>query len=247
VFDTYTSALHYATAGHLPPVVISGGEARVLEVTPAPPLGAFPYGRCPEHELSLESGEILLLYTDGLVERRGVPLSTGIEALAKAVRDATTPEDACASAIADLVPVVGLNDDVAIVSLQSAIVPNELHLTLPAEPRTLSHVRRVLRRWLNERGADDGDIAEMTIAVSEACANAIEHAYAPSPATFELHGWANNGNITVTVRDDGHWRPPRGHNRGRGLSIIVAAMDDVQIDRTADGTEVVMRRHITGK
>jgi serine phosphatase RsbU (regulator of sigma subunit)/anti-sigma regulatory factor (Ser/Thr protein kinase) len=247
VFDTYTSALHYATAGHLPPLVISGGETRVLEVTPAPPLGAFPYGRCPEHELSLESGEILLLYTDGLVERRGVPLSTGIEALAKAVRDATTPEDACASAIADLVPVVGLNDDVAIVSLQSAIVPNELHLTLPAEPRTLSHVRRVLRRWLNERGADDGDIAEMTIAVSEACANAIEHAYAPSPATFELHGWANNGDITVTVRDDGHWRPPRGHNRGRGLSIIVAAMDDVQIDRTAEGTEVVMRRHITGK
>ncbi len=88
-------------------------------------------------------------------------------------------------------------------------------------------------------------IAEMTIAVSEACANAIEHAYAPSPAMFELHGWADNGEITVTVRDDGHWRPPRGQNRGRGLSIIDAAMDDVQIDRTADGTEVVMRRHIT--
>ena len=247
VFDTYTSALHYATAGHLPPVVISDGEARVLDVTPAPPLGAFPYGRCLEHELSLESGEILLLYTDGLVERRGVPLIAGIEALATAVQGATTAEEACASAVADLVPLVGLSDDAAIVSLQSAFVPNELHLMLPAEPKTLSHVRRVLRRWLNERGADEGDIAEMTIAVSEACANAIEHAYAPSPATFELHGWANNGEITVTVRDDGHWRPPRGSNRGRGLSIIVAAMDDVQIDRTADGTEVVMRRHITRK
>jgi anti-sigma regulatory factor (Ser/Thr protein kinase)/putative methionine-R-sulfoxide reductase with GAF domain len=245
VFDTYTSTLNYATAGHLPPVVISGSDTRVLDVTPAPPLGAFPYGRCPEHELSLQSGEILVLYTDGLVERRGIPLSTGIEALATAVRPATTPEEACAFAVADLVPVVGLSDDVALVALQSAIVSNELHLTLPAEPKTLSHVRRVLRRWLNERGADEGDIAEITIAVSEACANAIEHAYAPSPATFELHGWANNGEITVTVRDDGHWRPPRGHNRGRGLSIIVAAMDDVQIDRTADGTEVVMRRYIS--
>jgi len=247
VFDTYTSSLQYATAGHLPPVVISDGEARALDVTPAPPLGAFPYGRCPEHELSLHSGEILLLYTDGLVERRGVPLSAGIEALATAVQSSTTPEEACALAIAELVPVVGLRDDVAIVSLQSAFVPNELHLTLPAEPKTLSHVRRVLRRWLNERGADEADIAEMTIAVSEACANAIEHAYAPTPATFELHGWAHNGEITMTVRDDGHWRPPRGQNRGRGLSIIVAAMDDVQIDRTADGTEVVMRRHINPK
>jgi serine phosphatase RsbU (regulator of sigma subunit)/anti-sigma regulatory factor (Ser/Thr protein kinase) len=247
VFDTYTSALTYATTGHLPPVVISNGEARVLEVSPAPPLGAFPYSRCLEHELSLRSGEILLLYTDGLVERRGVPLSTGIEALAAAVKSATTPEEACEFAVADLVPVVGLNDDVAIVSLQSAFVPDELHLTLPAEPKTLSHVRRVLRRWLNERGADESDIAEMTIAVSEACANAIEHAYAPSPATFELRGWADNGEITMTVRDDGHWRPPRGQNRGRGLSIIVAAMDDVQIDRTAEGTEIVMRRHITRK
>jgi len=247
VFDTYTSVLHYATAGHLPPVVVSRSETRVLDVTPAPPLGAFPYGRCPEHELSLESGEILVLYTDGLVERRGIPLSTGIEALAAAVRGAATPEDACASAFADLVPLVGLSDDVALVALQSAIVPSELHLTLPAEPKTLSHVRRVLRRWLNERGAGEGDIAEITIAVSEACANAIEHAYAPTPATFELHGWANDGEITVTVRDDGQWRPPRGHNRGRGLSIIVAAMDDVQIDRTADGTEVVMRRYLARK
>ena len=244
VFDTYNSTLQYATAGHLPPLVISDTGVRTLEVTPAPPLGAFPYGRCPEHELSLGSGEMLLLYTDGLVERRGVPLSTGIDALANAVGGATTPEHACSLAVANLVPSDGLRDDVAIVSLQNAVVPAELHLTLPAEPRTLSHVRRILRRWLSARGADEADLAEMTIAVSEACANAIEHAYAPSPATFELHGWADDGEITMTVRDSGRWRAPRGQNRGRGLSIIVAAMDDVQIERTAEGTEVVMRRRL---
>ncbi len=244
VFDTYTSQLQYATAGHLPPLVISGAEARVLEVTPAPPLGAFPYGRCPEHELSLGSREMLLLYTDGLVERRGVALSIGIDLLASAVRDAGTPEDACAFAVAKLVPPDGLLDDVAIVSLQNAAVPAELHVTLPAEPKTLAQVRRILRRWLNERGADEAEVAEMTIAVSEACANAIEHAYSPSPATFELQGWVRDGEITMTVRDSGRWRAPRGQNRGRGLSIIVAAMDDVQIDRTAEGTEVVMRRRM---
>jgi GAF domain-containing protein/anti-sigma regulatory factor (Ser/Thr protein kinase) len=247
VFDTYTSVLQYATAGHLPPLVISGSAARVLEVTPAPPLGAFPYGRCPEHELSLESSEMLLLYTDGLVERRGVALSAGIEVLANAVNRARSPEEACALAVAKLVPPEGLRDDVAIVALENAAVPSELHVTLQAEPKTLAYARRILRRWLNERGADEGDVAEMTIAVSEACANAIEHAYAPSPATFELHGWARNGEITMTVRDGGRWRAPRGQNRGRGLSIIVAAMDDVQIDRTAEGTEIVMRRRIGPK
>ncbi len=244
VFDTYTSQVCYATAGHLPPVVISGGEARALEVTPAPPLGAFPYGRCPEHDLELQSGDMLFLYTDGLVERRGTPLNLGIEALATAVRGARTPEEACTFAVAELVPYDGLRDDAAIVALQNSAVPLELHLRLPAQPRTLAHVRRVLRRWLLARGADEADVAEVTIAVSEACANAIEHAYSPAPANFELDAFGPDGEITVAVRDEGRWRAPRGSNRGRGLSIMVAAMDDVQIERTETGTEVVMRRRL---
>jgi GAF domain-containing protein/anti-sigma regulatory factor (Ser/Thr protein kinase) len=244
VFDTYTSTVQYATAGHLPPIVVSGAEARVLEVTPAPPLGAFPYGRCPERELTLETGEMLFMYTDGLVERRGVPLSDGIDNLARAIAGARTPGDACAFALAEMVPIDGLPDDVAIVALQNSAVPAELRLRLLAEPKTLAQVRRILRRWLRDRGANARDVAEMTIAVSEACANAIEHAYSPAPATFELHASAQNGEVTVTVRDSGQWRVPRGENRGRGLSIITSAMDDVQVERTESGTEVVMRRRL---
>ncbi|HKO27355.1 MAG TPA: SpoIIE family protein phosphatase [Solirubrobacteraceae bacterium] len=244
VFDTYSSRVCYATAGHLPPIVISGAEARALEVTPAPPLGAFPYGRCPEQELDLAGGEMLFMYTDGLVERRTVPLNQGIEALAGAVAGARTPEAACVLAMAKLVPDEGLRDDAAIVALQNSAVPAELHMRLPAQPKTLAHVRRVLRRWLISQGADEGDVAEVTIAVSEACANAIEHAYSPAPAAFELHATADDGEVTVAVRDEGRWRPPRGSNRGRGLSIMVAAMDDVQIDRKDTGTRVVMRRRL---
>lgn len=244
VFDTYTSTLQYATAGHLPPIVISDSDTRMLEVTPAPPLGAFPYGRCPEHELALGAGETLLLYTDGLVERRGVALTEGIESLMVAVRGASTAEDACVFSVEAMVPAEGLRDDVAIVALQNAAVPAELQLRLPADPRTLAQVRRILRRWLIDRGAAEPDVAEVTIAVSEACANAIEHAYAPAPATFELEASANAGQVTVVVRDQGRWRAPRGQNRGRGLSIIVAAVDDVQIERTDAGTEVVMRRRL---
>ncbi|HTU88321.1 MAG TPA: SpoIIE family protein phosphatase [Solirubrobacteraceae bacterium] len=244
VFDPYSSTVQYAAAGHLPPVVISADGARVVDVTPAPPLGAFPYGRCPEHEFPVDSGEIVFLYTDGLVERRGTPLSDGIEALAEAVRGASSPEEACLAAVADLVPVEGLRDDVAIVALQNSPVPSELHLRLPAEPRTLAQVRRILRRWLVERGGEEADVAEVTIAVSEACANAIEHAYSPAAASFELDAWGDNGDITVVVRDAGQWRAPRGENRGRGLSIIAAAMDDLQVERLPTGTEVVMRRRL---
>jgi serine phosphatase RsbU (regulator of sigma subunit)/anti-sigma regulatory factor (Ser/Thr protein kinase) len=245
VFDPYSSTVQYATAGHLPPVVTGPSGSHAIEVAPAPPLGAFPYGRCPVVEFSLATDEILFLYTDGLVERRGVPLSDGIEALVSAVEGATSPEEACGAAVADLVPVMELRDDVAIVALQNSSVPAELHLRLPAEPKTLAQVRRILRRWLVDRGGSERDVAEVTIAVSEACANAIEHAYSPAPASFELHACATNGDVTVAVRDAGQWREPRGEeHRGRGLSIIAAAMDDVHVDRLDDGTEVVMRRRL---
>ena len=247
VFDTYNFTVQYATAGHLPPVVTGASGTRTIDVVPAPPLGAFPYGRCPEHEFSLEDDEILFLYTDGLVERRGVPLNDGIEALARAVEGSLSPEEACVAAVADLVPLTGLRDDVAIVAVQNSPVPAELHLRLPAEPRTLAQVRRIVRRWIIARGGDETEVAEVTIAVSEACSNAIEHAYSPAPASFELHAWGDNGDITVAVRDDGQWRSPRGENRGRGLSIIAAAMDDVRIDRGNGGTEVVMRRRLSGR
>jgi anti-sigma regulatory factor (Ser/Thr protein kinase) len=105
-------------------------------------------------------------------------------------------------------------------------------------------VRRVMRRWLRERGADADDVNEMTLAVGEACANAIEHAYSPAPAWFELDATESEGEVTVAVRDTGRGREARGENRGRGLRIIDAAMSDVELTSTSTGTKIVMRRRL---
>ena len=48
----------------------------------------------------------------------------------------------------------------------------------------------------------------------------------------------------VTVADTGNWRPPRGENRGRGLTIIETATDEFEINTSERGTEIVMRRRI---
>jgi anti-sigma regulatory factor (Ser/Thr protein kinase) len=82
------------------------------------------------------------------------------------------------------------------------------------------------------------------MAVSEACANAIEHAYSPGPNEFHLHGSGDDGSVTLIVRDTGRWREPRGYDRGRGLGIMDAAMDKVDIDRSATGTVITMRRRL---
>ncbi|HLY48136.1 MAG TPA: SpoIIE family protein phosphatase [Solirubrobacteraceae bacterium] len=253
IFDPETGRLRIATAGHPPPVIISPRGARVVDVAPGAPLGGFPYGTCPEQEVSLETDEIVVLYTDGLVERRGVPLTESIEKLVVALTGAGTAERACQVAVSDLVPEEGLADDVAIVAMQSTRIPEALELELPADPSVLSGTRRLLRRWLRERGADEPLVSELALAANEACANAIEHAYAPGPASFQLNARVEHKNgsdhatVVIRVADNGQWRAPRGENRGRGLTIIETAVDDFDVNTSSEGTEVVMRRRLEAR
>jgi anti-sigma regulatory factor (Ser/Thr protein kinase) len=128
--------------------------------------------------------------------------------------------------------------------VQTTPVEEELDLQLPADPQVLSRVRRIVRRWLLSKAATENDLAEVTIAVNEACANAIEHAYSPLPALFELTAVVEDDQLTVRVRDGGRWRSPRGTNRGRGLIVMEAAMDSVEVTRTDGGTDVVLRRRL---
>jgi GAF domain-containing protein/anti-sigma regulatory factor (Ser/Thr protein kinase) len=244
VFDPETGILRLATAGHPPPVIVSKGSSRLIEITPCAPLGGFPYGSCPTHELSLEPGEILVLYTDGLVERRGIPLTTTLDELVEVLRPASSAEGACRIAINGMVPEEGVGDDVAVLAIQRTEIPLELHLQLSAEPNMLARVRRLLRRWLHERGATSPTVAEITLAVNEAAANAIEHAYPPGPAKFWVDATRTADAVTITVRDTGQWRPARGENRGRGLTIIESAMDEVEVSTSATGTEIVMRKRL---
>ena len=253
VFDPETGRLRVATAGHLPPIIVSDTATTVLDLSPGAPLGGFPYGTWPEHDISLRTGETIVLYTDGLVERRGIPVTEGIDELATVVCAARTAEGACDLAIESMVPREGLADDLAILAMQNSGVPQELALELPADPAALSGARLLLRRWLRERGAEEPLLSEVALAANEACANAVEHAYAPGPASFELaaravgdeDGAQASGEVEIIVRDTGVWRRPRSEHRGRGLTIMKSATDHLHIDTSDRGTEVVMRRSLT--
>jgi anti-sigma regulatory factor (Ser/Thr protein kinase)/putative methionine-R-sulfoxide reductase with GAF domain len=246
VFDSDTGSLHYASAGHLPPAFLSAdGRAWVVEFPLAPPLGAFGYKPCPQHELSLEQGEMMLLYTDGLIERPRVPLPASIELLVEAVRGVHHPEDACLMAMDQLVPQRGPRDDVAVIAMRNDPIPAILDLELAADATMLAHARRMLGLWLSQYELEREVAMEITIAVSEACANAIEHAYGPARGSFAIHAEARDGVIVVKVTDRGRWRAPRGDNRGRGLKIMEAAMDGVELAAGEHGTEVLMRRRLS--
>jgi anti-sigma regulatory factor (Ser/Thr protein kinase) len=87
-------------------------------------------------------------------------------------------------------------------------------------------------------------VYDITLATGEACTNAIEHAYAPGEASFDLEARHVADDVLVTVRDYGSWRPPRGTNRGRGLRLMQTLMDDVTVRRETTGTIVELRRSL---
>jgi anti-sigma regulatory factor (Ser/Thr protein kinase)/putative methionine-R-sulfoxide reductase with GAF domain len=244
VFDVGTSELRVASAGHLPPLLIGREQTRLLDVVPGAPLGVMPHGSFRECTVTLADGETIVLYTDGLVERRGALIDEGLERMTRLLHVASSAEDACVLAMSGLLPRDGPRDDVAMIALHIEPTPVELHLDLPADPKLLHEVRLLVRRWLNDRGATEAESTDTVLALAEACANVTEHAYPPGRARFTLDAVVADGEVEIVVGDSGRWRAARGEDGGRGLPIMRAAMDEVDVHRGETGTKVTMRRRL---
>ncbi len=85
--------LLWSRAGHPPPVLVTRGRARLLDQRGLAPLGVAPGLDPPVHEVALHSGDLLLAYTDGLVERRGEDVDVGFERLRATVESLAGVED----------------------------------------------------------------------------------------------------------------------------------------------------------
>jgi serine phosphatase RsbU (regulator of sigma subunit) len=98
VLDRRSGTVRYSRAGHPPPLLIGAdGGSRHLDEGLAPPLGPVPEVCHREAELTVGGGETLLLYTDGLIERRGEALDVGLARLAALARDSVglTVDELC--------------------------------------------------------------------------------------------------------------------------------------------------------
>ena len=97
---------------------------------------------------------------------------------------------------------------------------------------------RTIERWLHHADGSEQEIAEITTACGEAATNAIEHTGAVGRSPFEVAGRLHGRRVEITVQDHGAWRDPRDGDRGRGLSLMRALMDDVEVDPGPKGTTV---------
>ncbi|MFF5296436.1 SpoIIE family protein phosphatase [Paractinoplanes globisporus] len=242
--DPVSGDLTYCTAGHPPPLVVApSGETRFLSRTGGSPLatgGSFPIGTA-----RLAPGELLLLYTDGILERPGRDHPAGSAELARvaancaagrALREprSTASERVCSQSVELLVRATGHHDDITLLAAQRVPVVPPLELGLPPEASSLSDARDSIASWLAAVGATDHDTFVLQHALGEVITNAIEHAGTP----VAVHGSLTpTGQVVVFVRDHGVWREPEvSPTRGRGLAMAAQLVEGLKVEPSSSGT-----------
>lgn len=257
VLEPADGRLVYCTAGHPPPLLVQpDGETVYLPTTGAGALGAGLPFTTGVHDLGED--DVLLLYTDGIVERPGRSAAQNSLDLSRAAGESVAAsraagdhvvETLCRNVIEQLLAETAVADDIALVAAQPRRPVPPLDMTLPAFPDTPRVVRHNLDDWLVGLGVSAIDEMALQHAVGELVSNAVEHAYADGvdrprheevvSVCAELHP---AGEVVIDVRDRGAWRPPHSEpGRGRGLAMASGFADELEVRHTGLGTLARLR------
>ncbi len=245
--------LRWCGAGHMPPLVARNERAEFLPPAQRPPLGAaWPNDPEQTGSTDIPPGGLLLVYTDGLIERRGEIIDAGFQRLAEAVEgNLHLPVgELCDALLVAMSPPGGFTDDVAIVAVRTpGATAHRFVGSYRAGLSEIGTARRELRAWLAEIALDGSRAEDVLLAVGEAVANAVEHGSRSDgqhvvAVEVSLHG----GMLLASITDNGRWQldSTRGPalGRGRGFTIMKALMDEVTVRRERLGTTVLLRLDI---
>ena len=188
-----------------------------------------------------------ILYTDGLVERRGERLDTGLRRLRDAVAAGGSPEEMVAAAL-EATDAGAADDDVTLVVVRGeARLGRVARLRLSPDPDALVSLRRLTARWLREAGAEADETHDLVMAANEAWQNALEHGTQFARATVGV-----DLEVDATPRGDDHRARSRtasrlsraglDPDRGRGVELMRALADEVTLELAPHGSTVRLRR-----
>jgi PAS domain S-box-containing protein len=248
---TPTAALTWSSAGHLPPLVIRpDGAVEVLDRDADLLLGVLPATARHDHELALPPGTTVLLFTDGLVERRGESLSQGLESLCRRVTSlsALPLEVLCDTLLSELP--TDVDDDIAILAVRAvrpgaptatgsaihsgttAVTPDDeptpparrrpdVSMVLPLDVSGVRRARAFVRQHCQAADVRDDLSDTMVLLTSETVTNAFIHGRSEARLRLVIRPDA----VRIEVGDDNSRHPQRIERQddaldGRGLDIL---------------------------
>jgi PAS domain S-box-containing protein len=247
VIDREALTFTYASAGHPAPLVT--GADRTVRVLPAGdvPLGMRFQQAYTTHTIEIVPESLIVAYTDGLLEFDRDVIRGEARIVAAVADELQHPHPSRADAIVGRIIEGQAFDDIALLAV--SIDPVEapvLAVTFDAVPETSPQARAVVSAFASKLALGEDRLFDLLLAVGEAVNNAIEHAYADgTPGTFALRAMRLDGSLVIEIEDRGRWRrrnrpiPSDGlSERGRGIALMRALCDDVDLSRTATGTVV---------
>jgi serine/threonine-protein kinase RsbW len=247
--DPVSGGIRFACAGHPPPLVRrASGEAELVWEGRSTPLGVTFGTPRVDAAMLLEPGDSLVLYTDGLIERRDRSIDDRLASLAAAAADLDVFDGTYAERLAD--EMIGSevhDDDACVLAVQLAPLARQFAHPLVASPEEVGALRRRMAPWLDHHGVGRETAQTVLLAVSEAVANALEHGYGfDGLGVTTVDALLVDGHLRVTVRDEGRWKEPRADtDRGRGTPIMHTLMDEVSVEPGPTGTTVTMTLRLT--
>jgi serine phosphatase RsbU (regulator of sigma subunit)/anti-sigma regulatory factor (Ser/Thr protein kinase)/ABC-type transporter Mla MlaB component len=250
VFDPASGDLEYCTAGHPPPLIVTAhGQTRYLAPSGAGPLGSGAGFAVARDRLDL--GDLVLLYTDGIIERPGRDLAGSTVELARAAQTAaagtvlpggpSASERVSTQTVELLVRATGHADDLTLLAARRTQPVADLRVQAVAAPEFLADLRVELGRWLRDHGVGEPDVLALQHTVGELVTNAMEHGYAGASGMVEVRGTVTaDGRVVLSVSDQGRWREPvapQGDgDRGVGLAMSSDLVDRLDVRHDAGGT-----------
>jgi signal transduction histidine kinase/CheY-like chemotaxis protein len=248
------SSISYSCAGHPYPLLVTPDQAPVfLQAGRRPPVAAAASPlKANTAEQELPAGSLLLLYTDGLIERPGETLDEGFARLqaAAAYRAELSVGEFCDELLDRMAPPGGYTDDVVLLAVRPNHCTDRSFATvLPAAPANIPQARHRLRDWLTGIAVEPHRVADILLATGEAVSNAIEHGSGGDLLrTVSVEAFVRGDSVTATVSDTGRWSgdssaSQRSLRGGRGLTMINGLADHVNTVRTAHGTRITLDFH----
>ena len=257
VLDPVTGEVQYCTAGHPPPLVVRpDGRSRYLRHSGAAPLATT--GEVAVARDRVECGDIVVLYTNGILARPGRNIASSTVELGQVAADAAMPTTArlpgpadrvCEQALELMTRRTGYADDIAVLAAEVTDPPPALHLELAADAAAVPRVLDALATWLESMRVRDLDHMVVQHAVDELVTNVVEHAYPGDDAVGRITVDAallGSGDVEIRFADDGRWvRPRTDTGRGRGLSLVRGMVDRLVVEGSEGGTVAHVRHRLS--